>query len=117
MVKCNELERKIAKANGISPYDFAIEKRAKTNKYHRMMENAIDCAIHNDGIIDSYNTKPWYVENESERRKREAKETKSKMRQTICPKCGSKLKNCNGPYGSFVGCSSFPNCNYSRRRW
>lgn len=34
-----------------------------------------------------------------------------------CPRCGSKLVKKHGPYGEFVGCSSFPKCNYSRKRF
>lgn len=32
-----------------------------------------------------------------------------------CPKCGSELVKRSGPYGSFLGCSRFPNCNGIRR--
>ena len=34
-----------------------------------------------------------------------------------CPRCGSKIIIRHGPYGEFVGCSSFPKCNYSRKRF
>ena len=34
-----------------------------------------------------------------------------------CPRCGSKIVIRHGPYGEFVGCSSFPKCNYSRKRF
>ncbi len=33
----------------------------------------------------------------------------------ICPKCGSKLVRRNGKYGSFIGCSGYPRCNYTRK--
>ncbi|MCQ2977588.1 MAG: topoisomerase DNA-binding C4 zinc finger domain-containing protein, partial [archaeon] len=29
-----------------------------------------------------------------------------------CPNCGGILKNKKGKYGSFLGCSNYPNCNY-----
>jgi len=32
-----------------------------------------------------------------------------------CPRCGSTLVNRHGPYGGFIGCSSYPKCNYRRR--
>lgn len=35
----------------------------------------------------------------------------------ICPECGEKLIERNGIYGDFIGCSNYPNCNYSRKKW
>ena len=57
--KCNFVEQKIARANGISPFDFALEKKADTYKYQKMMENAYDSLIHNDGVIDENYIRPW----------------------------------------------------------
>lgn len=37
---------------------------------------------------------------------------KSNKTDEICPKCGGILKIRNGKYGSFIGCSNYPNCNY-----
>ena len=31
----------------------------------------------------------------------------------ICPRCGRVLKLRNGKFGSFLGCSSYPNCRYT----
>ena len=31
----------------------------------------------------------------------------------ICPRCGGSLKLRNGKFGSFLGCSSYPNCRYT----
>lgn len=33
----------------------------------------------------------------------------------ICPKCGSELKNRNGKYGPFLGCSTYPKCDYTEK--
>lgn len=32
----------------------------------------------------------------------------------ICPKCGGKLVKRKGKYGEFIGCSNFPNCDYTK---
>ena len=32
----------------------------------------------------------------------------------ICPRCGNLLKKRNGTYGEFLGCASYPDCNYTR---
>ena len=31
----------------------------------------------------------------------------------ICPRCGGSLKLRNGKFGSFLGCSSYPDCRYT----
>lgn len=33
----------------------------------------------------------------------------------ICPKCKGVLINRAGKYGKFIGCSSYPNCSYTRK--
>lgn len=33
----------------------------------------------------------------------------------LCPRCGNKLVRRMGPYGKFIGCESYPNCNYTRK--
>lgn len=33
---------------------------------------------------------------------------------TICPNCGGKLREKNGRFGKFIGCSNFPKCGYTR---
>lgn len=39
-------------------------------------------------------------------------EIKNKVRNGICPKCGSKLVQRTGKYGQFMGCSGYPKCRY-----
>jgi putative RecB family exonuclease len=34
-----------------------------------------------------------------------------------CPDCGSPLAGRNGRYGNFIGCTSFPDCRYTRDDW
>ncbi len=36
------------------------------------------------------------------------------VQKNICPKCGSKLVTRNGRYGSFVACSNYPKCRYTK---
>lgn len=33
----------------------------------------------------------------------------------ICPKCKNKLIERNGKYGSFIGCSNYPKCKYTKK--
>ncbi|MGX2947056.1 topoisomerase DNA-binding C4 zinc finger domain-containing protein [Enterococcus alishanensis] len=34
---------------------------------------------------------------------------------TICPKCGKPLIERQGRYGTFYGCSGFPQCKYTEK--
>jgi len=32
-----------------------------------------------------------------------------------CPKCGSELKERDGKFGKFYGCSAYPKCKYTQK--
>lgn len=34
--------------------------------------------------------------------------------ENLCPKCSGVLKHRNGKYGSFIGCSNYPKCTYTK---
>lgn len=34
---------------------------------------------------------------------------------SVCPECGGKLREKSGQYGSFMGCSNYPKCRYTRK--
>ena len=33
----------------------------------------------------------------------------------ICPRCGKKLVLRHGKYGSFMGCSGYPDCKFTKK--
>ncbi len=35
----------------------------------------------------------------------------------ICPECGAELEERQGRYGTFIGCTEFPDCRYTREDW
>ena len=45
----------------------------------------------------------------------EMKTVQRKYKDSICPECGGKLRERNGQYGSFIGCSNYPRCRYTRK--
>lgn len=45
--------------------------------------------------------------------KKDLKDADAKIKNNICPKCGGNLIKRNGKYGSFLGCSNYPNCKYT----
>ena len=42
-------------------------------------------------------------------------ETKNSIQNNICPRCGSDLILREGKYGSFYGCSNYPNCKFTKK--
>lgn len=42
------------------------------------------------------------------------KNVNEKVDNMICPKCGSNLIMKNGKYGSFIGCSNYPKCRFTK---
>ena len=45
----------------------------------------------------------------------ERKPMQIKYDASVCPECGGKLREKNGQYGSFIGCSNYPKCRYTRK--
>lgn len=43
------------------------------------------------------------------------RQTQNNIAQNICPRCGANLVRRQGKYGSFLGCSNFPNCKFTKR--
>ena len=40
----------------------------------------------------------------------------SKLQENnLCPLCGAILKERDGKYGKFYGCSNYPNCKYTKK--
>lgn len=40
---------------------------------------------------------------------------KKKYNPNICPDCGGQLREKSGRFGTFMGCSNYPNCKFTRR--
>lgn len=43
------------------------------------------------------------------------KESKYKVENGICPRCGGILVERDGKYGAFIGCSNYPKCRYTSK--
>ena len=62
------------------------------------------------------------ITNKSERKKHiqnikiKIKEENKKVDNMICPRCGNKLVLRNVKYGTFIGCSNFPKCQYTNKK-
>lgn len=84
----------------------------KIREYHKIIVNK-DINELKD-IIENNNTTGFKNNREHiSSIKKDLKENKEKIQNNICPKCGGNLIKRNGKYGSFLGCSNYPNCKYT----
>lgn len=60
-----------------------------------------DCQNNNPIIIECLNKRAEVI--------------KRQYDPNICPECGAQLKERSGPYGLFMGCSTYPACTYKRK--
>lgn len=42
-------------------------------------------------------------------------EDSSHKETDICPKCGGMLREVNGKFGKFLGCSNYPKCKFTKK--
>ena len=86
------LNKGILKYNDIV-FNFNIEEIA--NKI--LLNNIVDKKIRKQHIKNIHS---------------KVKNDKKMVDNMICPKCGNKLIKKKGRYGTFIGCSNFPECRY-----
>jgi len=49
--------------------------------------------------------------------KKDLSDNKDSCDNNTCPRCGSELSERSGRFGTFIGCTSFPRCRYTRDKW
>ena len=47
--------------------------------------------------------------------KKQGEEYKQSISEGICPRCGGKLVERKGKYGTFTGCSNYPKCRFTKK--
>ena len=69
-------------------------------------------------IVERINVKDyrdWVSDSEHVRNVKYIQKVKEdKISLGICPKCGGMLVERQGPYGSFIGCSNYPKCKFTK---
>lgn len=84
--------------------------------------------IYQDSIIEEQSLDAIYnkivesnITDKSERKKHvkniktKIKDDNEKANNMICPKCGGELVMRNGRYGTFIGCSNYPKCKFTKK--
>lgn len=98
-----------------SDYDVVdIEDLLSTIKRYsdiRLADSVVNLIL--DRLIDS-NVRESVSNRAHVRNLRKAeKERQKKLEQGICPRCGGKLVERSGRFGSFYGCSNYPKCKFT----
>lgn len=85
-------------------------------KYTANMENKLDEIVSNTSSRDTTLSK-FYQDFISLYQTADAKMEVEPLKQTgeMCPTCGNPLVIRKGKYGNFVGCSSYPQCNFMKK--
>lgn len=107
--RLNQQEEPVRDSDGnrwiICEYCGKIAKESEFSFYggseHLNLGTCKECANCNQAVILSCNVTL-------------SEKTKKAYDSTICPECGKELVKRNGRNGSFIGCSGFPKCRYSR---
>lgn len=107
-----EIRNQIIRADGLIAYMKNANKGfgildSMTDK--EMTEKAEKILSYNQENPVDYTEK---YEKELEEKKKF--EENAKEDPTVCPRCGGKLVVRQGKYGTFMGCSNYPKCRYTR---
>ncbi len=80
----------------------------KILSYKKVIIDNVDEIVEtiNNNNIEDKNIKKEHINN--------IKENIIDKDQNKCPKCGGQLVERNGKYGSFIGCSNYPKCKYTK---
>ena len=92
-----------------------------TSQLARTIRKYTDVKIQREGIgeiaakisganIDSKENRKKHVQGIRDNIQKEEQTIKA----GICPKCGGELKERKGKYGTFLGCSNYPKCRYTK---
>ena len=81
--------------------DSIIEKQSLDNIYNKILEFNITDKSERKKHVKNIKTKII--------------EDNEKINNMICPKCGGELVMRNGRYGSFIGCSNYPKCKFTKK--
>lgn len=64
--------------------------------------------------LSTKNEEDFYIEGEILKVKEAMENAKEEILDEKCPKCGAPLVIRKGRYGKFIGCSRYPECDYTR---
>lgn len=106
----NQAKLKIKTKNNVVQLDYLV---SSIKKYQNIILETDLEKIHNKimdlNVVDKIERK-----NHIKNIRTKIKNVNAKVDNMICPKCGSNLIMKNGKYGSFIGCSNYPKCRFTK---
>lgn len=107
----NQADLKVNCKDDITHLDFLKNKILKFKDINYTYDiNELANIIKNNNIVDR------------KMRRKHIKDIHTKIKndnelvnKMICPKCGNQLVKKTGKYGTFIGCSNFPKCKYTKK--
>ena len=106
----NQAELKIQTKNNVVPLDYLV---SNIRKYKNIFLNSDLEEIYNK--IIELNIKDKFERIKHVKNiKNKILEDKKKIENKICPRCGGELVYRNSKYGSFLGCSNYPLCKFTK---
>ena len=93
-------------------YTNQLQSVIKSFRTPIMSPNALDTSIYvlNNSVVRSADRVKRHINSINQY----IKEKNDLINQGICPKCNGKLVERNGKYGSFLGCSNYPDCKFTK---
>lgn len=107
----NQAKLKIKTKYNVVPLDYLLS----TIKSYQNIILESDLEIIYNKIIELNITDKVERKNHVKNIKNKIYKDKEKVDNMICPKCGGNLVTKNGKYGTFIGCSNFPNCKFIKK--
>lgn len=83
------------------------------SKYQTVYSNDSD-VVKIQNILQNSNVRQWVDDKTHVKNLRNAEQkVRNTIQSGICPRCGGQLVRRNGRFGSFYGCSNYPNCKFT----
>ncbi len=106
----NRAKVKVTSNTPVVQLDFLVDT---IKKYHNEILDVDINTITNK--LNELNIKDKKLRKEHVKNiKTKIKDDNNKVNEMICPKCGGTLVVKNGKYGSFIGCSNYPKCHFTK---
>lgn len=107
----NQAKLKIEAKGNVVPLDYLV---STIKSYQKIILDSNLQEIYNR-IIGLNITDKLERKNHVKNIRNKITEDSTKVDNMICPRCGGNLVVRNGKYGSFIGCSNYPKCKFTKK--
>lgn len=107
----NQAKLKVDTKNNVVPLDYLV---SNIRRYQNIILESDLETIYNR-IVELNIKDKLERRNHVKNIKNKIVEDKEKIENMICPKCGGNLVVRNSKYGTFIGCSNYPKCKFTKK--